>query len=84
MYIVRTKLGSHREIILHSIPRVPVCPLSLRPNWPPPLPLSHKQVCPPPPIGTKVVGNTGLRVRGGAHSDDWRESLALCILCAGS
>ncbi len=32
------------------------------------------------PLGTKGGLNTRLRVRG-CDSDDWRERLALCILC---
>ena len=45
-------------------------------------PLSRKREC-PPSLGTKGGGATlacgwgG----GGSHSDDWRESLALCLLC---
>jgi hypothetical protein len=40
-------------------------------------------VC-PPPLEPKGGGGGRLRGRGrgGANSDDWRERLALCILCA--
>jgi hypothetical protein len=46
----------------------------------PPLPLPQASVPPLEPKGRG--GNTRLRVRrrGGADSDDWRESLSLCIL----
>jgi hypothetical protein len=45
-------------------------------------PLSRQRVCPSP--GTiEVGGHTRLRVRGwgSTNSDDWRKSLALCLLC---
>ncbi len=53
---------------------------------------AHREGPCPLPRGTKGEGqqprrNTRLRVGGGggANSDDWRESLALCLLCgAGS
>jgi hypothetical protein len=50
--------------------------LSPRRNWDPP-PLSHKRVCIPP------EPKEGVRVRGwgSPNSDDWRKSLALCLLC---
>ena len=62
-------LQHHREIILYY--RVPGC-LSLRPICLPPPHLP--QAC-PPPLGTKEGEGAG-----GANSDEWRESLALCIL----
>jgi hypothetical protein len=48
----------------------------------PPRPLSHKECAPPPPEPMEG-GHTRLRVRGwgSPNSDDWRKSLALCILC---
>jgi hypothetical protein len=54
--------------------------LSVCQYWDPTHPLSCKQVCPPP--GTKggdtlTCGLSGL----GPNSDDWRERLALCLLC---
>jgi hypothetical protein len=46
-----------------------------------PHPLSHE--CAPPPPPTKGGGHTRLRVREwrSPNSDDWRKSLALCLLC---
>ncbi len=63
--------------------RVPQCMYPCR-NWVP-QPLSRKRVCPPPP-NQRVGGQTSLRVGGGGgwgspNSDDWRKSLALCLLC---
>ncbi len=48
-----------------------------------PHPLSHKRVCPPPPPEPKCGGPPPLRVRvwGSPNSDDWRKSLAICLLC---
>ncbi len=60
--------------------------LSPRPNWdplpPPPTPLAQANVLPPGTKGGRV--HTRLRVRGWGSpiSDDWRESLVLCQLCA--
>jgi hypothetical protein len=47
-----------------------------------PQPLSRKRVCPPPRT-KRVGGHTRLRLRGwgSSNSDDWRKSLALCLLC---
>ncbi len=59
-------------------PRVPQC-LFPRPNWDPPLPLSHANIYPPPPWNQRG-GHTRLRVRG-SNSDTWRKSQALCLLC---
>ncbi len=69
--------------LLYSIPRIPEC-LSLRPNW---LPPPRKRLFPPleqyggggASPGKHSLGGEGA---GGANSDVWRESLALCILCA--
>jgi hypothetical protein len=48
-------------------------------------PLSRQRVCPSPPNrgGGVGDGHTCLRVRGwgSPNSDDWRKSLALCLLC---
>jgi hypothetical protein len=52
--------------------------LSLRPNCLPPLGLLQASVCPPPNGEQLNLEGEGA---GGANSDDWRESLALCILC---
>ncbi len=65
-----------------SKPRVPQC-LSPRQNWDPPPPLSQACVSPPEPKGGGG-GHTVLRVRGCPNLDDWRKSLALCLLCAVS
>ncbi len=66
----------------YTIPRVPKY-LSLRPNWltTPTLRLASMS----PPLGTKGRGGGRQRLpagegAGGANSDDWRESLALCLL----
>jgi len=48
-----------------------------------PRPLSSQRVC-PPALGTKGGGGQHSRAGlggGGAISDAWGESLALCILC---
>ncbi len=49
----------------------------------PPAPLSCKWVCPFPPSPEPNRGQTRLRVMGwgSPNSDDWRKSLALCLLC---
>ncbi len=62
--------------------RAPQC-MSPRRNWDSPQPLSRKRVCPPPP-DQRVGGHPRLRLRGwgSSNSDDWRKSLALCLLCA--
>jgi hypothetical protein len=47
-------------------------------------PLSHKRVCPHPLAESKRgLGKRSLASEGAgeAHSDDWRESQALCLLC---
>jgi hypothetical protein len=48
-----------------------------------PRPLSRQRVCPPPQNQRVGGGQHSLAGEGagGADSDDWRESLALCILC---
>jgi hypothetical protein len=62
--------AQRRGIILHLLPRVPKY-LSLRPNRLPLPPLPQPSVS--PPHGIKGGGgNTRLRVRGGANSNDWR------------
>ncbi len=60
------------------IPRVPQC-LSPRPNRNPPPPPASK--CAPSPE-PKLGAHTWLRVSGWGcpNSDDWRKSLALCLL----
>ncbi len=57
-----------------------VCPL-VEIGTPPPL--SRKRVCHPPPEpkgggGTHAPAGEGM---GGPNSDDWRKSLALCLVC---
>ncbi len=44
--------------------------------------LSHPSECAPPPPEPKGGGHTRLRVRGWGrpNSDDWRKSIALCLL----
>ena len=51
--------------------RVPQC-MSPRQNWDSPTPLSRQRVCPSPP---------NQRGWGSPNFDDWRKSLALCLLC---
>ncbi len=69
----------------YIIPGVPQC-LSPLPNWDQPTTLSRKRVCPPPPR-TKRGGDRlgrGVREWGSPNSDDWKKSLALCLLCVCS
>ncbi len=60
------------------ISRVPQC-LSPRQNWDPPTPLPQARVPPP----NQREGTLACRWGGGgvSISDDWRKSLALCLLC---
>jgi hypothetical protein len=79
-YYLESRLCNHHFFILFLsqstyIPRVPQG-LSPGPNWDP-HPLSRKQVCPPP---EPKIDDGG----GGPNSDDWRKSLALCLLCVYS
>jgi len=64
----------------YIVPRIPEC-LSRRRNWVPPSPTSE---CVSPPPGSKGGEDqnsfAGVGV-GRPNSDDWIESLALCILC---
>jgi hypothetical protein len=59
--------------------RVPQC-MSPRGNWDSPTPSLASECAPPP--RTKGGRHTRLRVRGwgSSNSDDWRKSLALCLL----
>ncbi len=56
-------------------------------EWAPPPPLPQESeyplYLPPPPLTKRGEGQHSLAGEGagGANSDDWRESLALCILC---
>jgi hypothetical protein len=61
---------------------LPECQRANSDEGPPPRPLSRKRVCPPPPLDPKGGGEHSLvgEGAGGANSDDWRESLALCQL----
>jgi hypothetical protein len=59
--------------------------MSPRRNWDSPNPsLAMQRVCPFPQNRGVGGGLTRLRVRGwgSPNSDDWRKSLALCLLCA--
>ncbi len=60
----------------------PRVPLSLRPSWGPPPPLPLASVSPPQEPGEGGGVHTRLRVkgRGSPDSEDWRKSLALCLL----
>ncbi len=63
------------------IPRAPQC-LSPRWNWDTPPPLPQARVYPPfPPYQKGGTRSPGVRGRGSPNSDDWRKSLALCLLC---
>ncbi len=61
------------------ISRVPQC-LSPRPNWDPPPPLPPASVSPLESGGETLACGWG--GGGGPNSDDWRKSLAPCLLCA--
>ncbi len=56
--------------------------MSPRRNWDSPNPSLASECALPPESG----GHIWLRVRGwgSLNSDDWRKSLALCLLCDGS
>ncbi len=45
-------------------------------------PLSRKRVCPSPREGRGGIHSPAGKGVGGPNSDDWRKSLALCVLCA--
>jgi hypothetical protein len=63
--------------ILYGVHKLPNC-LSLRRNWvPPPLP---PRECVSPPLDPKGEEQHSMRVREGPNSDDYKESLAFCIL----
>jgi len=63
---------------VYTIPRVPLC-LSPHPNWVRP---SRERVCAPGTQGGQhMPSDEGV---GGPNSDEWRESLALCLLCVYS
>jgi hypothetical protein len=55
--------------------------MSPRRNWDSPNPSLAGECAPPP-----STGDTRLRVRGwgSPNSDDWKKSLALCLLCGPS
>jgi hypothetical protein len=59
------------------IPRVPQC-LSPRLSWDS---LSHKRVCPSSRNQRGVHSRLRVRGWGSPCSDDWKKSLALCLLC---
>ncbi len=56
--------------------------MSPRRNWNSPTPLAASECALPP--GQRVGGHTRLRLKGwgSPNSNDWRKSLALCLLCA--
>ncbi len=62
--------------------RVPQC-LSPRWNWDSPTPSPASKCAPPESRGGGGYLHTRLRVRGwgSPNTDDWRESLLLCLLC---
>ncbi len=59
------------------MPRVPQC-MSPRPNWDPPTPLPQASLPPGTKGGDTLTSRSG---GGGPDSDDWRKSLAQCLLC---
>jgi len=61
--------------------RAPQCMSPCR-NWDSPTPLAAGECSLPP--DQRVGGHTSLRLKGwgSPNSDDWRKSLALCLLCA--
>ncbi len=82
-----TLQGYHRSShkVLIYIEHHSVCPLVGIGTLP--IPLPQASVCPPSPHGPRVHGgHTHLRLKGwgSPHSDDWRKSLALCLLCGSS
>ncbi len=56
--------------------------MSPRQNWDSPTPYLASE-CAPPPGPKGGGGHTRLRAMGwgSPNSDDWRKSLALCLLC---
>ncbi len=62
--------------------RVPQC-MSPRRNCDSPIPSLASECAPPPPPPNQRGGHTRPRVRGwrSPKSDDWKKSLALCLLC---
>ncbi len=70
LYAQMTVLSARVEALSCTVPRVPEC-LSHRPNWLPPA-----STCECVPLLDTKGGGGG----GGASSDDWRESLALCLV----
>jgi hypothetical protein len=72
------KNGTTKYIQYILVTRVSQC-LSPRSNWDPRPPFPQANVYPP---GTKRLGDQRGRGRlGGPKSDDWRNSLALCLRC---
>ncbi len=82
----RVNICRANTLYIYTEPRVPQC-LSPRRTWAP-HPLSPQRVSSPPPNqrggggGTHSPACDGARPRRGSpNSDDWRESLVLCLLC---
>ncbi len=78
--ITNLKSATHKVLIFkehHS-----VCPLVGIGT--PPIPLPQASV--PFPSDKRVGGHTRLRLKGwgSPNSDDWRKSVALCLLCAAT
>ncbi len=69
-----------RRGIIQYLEYLSVCPFVRIAS---PRPLSRKRVCPPSPETNAGGGQHLLAGKGarGANLDDWRESLALCLLC---
>jgi hypothetical protein len=69
----------HHALCIFLVKHVPQC-LSPRPNGTPlpPLPLPQASVS---LSGTKGGGTHSHAGKGGPNSDDWRNSLGLCLFC---
>jgi hypothetical protein len=65
-----------RDFCIHKVPEC----LFLRRNWKPPTP-SPASECMDPKGEQHLLAGEGV---GGPNSDDWTESLALCILCGAA
>ncbi len=79
MYMCGAKvwLGLNHKVHIY---RVPQC-MSPRRNWDSPTPSRVSECAPPPVTKGGAPRHTRLRGRGRPNYDDWRKSIALCVLC---